>query len=274
MKTNCRPPYFVYFSLLLLVLGSLPAQENVSRELKRLNAKIDRERVRIDSLDAQIRILLPDLKNTLKATVEAKKQTDSVAILLINRINTLQNKIRILEDKAAYTDSTNFEILAQLVMVENKIVTLTNSFTEMYNLKSGKEEISSTAKISPVEYKRRYLESLSNYQNGNYEAAIKGFSELVVSDPMHELADNSQYWLAECYYSQKNFKRSILEFEKVFTFPGTDKDDDAQLKLGLAYQSMGNFEKAREEYQRLIDYFPGSEYYTKAKEALKQLKIE
>ncbi|MFQ6606209.1 MAG: tol-pal system YbgF family protein [Fidelibacterota bacterium] len=274
MKTHRRPPHLVYFSLLLLVLGSLPAQENVSRELKRLNAKIDRERVRIDSLDAQIRILLPDLKNTLKATVEAKKQTDSVAILLINRINTLQNKIRILEDKAAYTDSTNFEILAQLVMVENKIVTLTNSFTEMYNLKSGQEELSSTAKINPVEYKRRYLESLSNYQNGNYEAAIKGFSELVVSDPMHELADNSQYWLAECYYSQKNFKRSILEFEKVFTFPGTDKDDDAQLKLGLAYQSMGNYEKAREEYQRLIDYFPGSEYYTKAKEALKQLKIE
>ncbi|HJL75369.1 MAG TPA: tetratricopeptide repeat protein, partial [Candidatus Marinimicrobia bacterium] len=63
-------------------------------------------------------------------------------------------------------------------------------------------------------------------------------------------------------------------FEKVFTFPGTDKDDDAQLKLALAYQSMGNLEKAREEFQRLVDYFPGSEFYDRSKEALKQLTIE
>ena len=47
---------------------------------------------------------------------------------------------------------------------------------------------------------------------------------------------------------------------KVFNYAGTDKDDDAQLKLGLAYQSMGSIEKAKEEFQRLIDYFPGSEY--------------
>ena len=64
-----------------------------------------------------------------------------------------------------------------------------------------------------------------------------------------------------------------LEFEKVFTYAGTDKDDDAQLKIGLSYQSIGNVNKAKEEFQRLVDYFPGSEYYPKAKEALKQLSL-
>ncbi|MBC8216499.1 MAG: tetratricopeptide repeat protein [Candidatus Marinimicrobia bacterium] len=261
--------------LIFVILGGICfAQNSTSRELKRLNAKINREKVRVDSLETEIRILLPDLRNTLRATVNAKQQTDSVAIMLINRINTLQNKISHLEDKAAYVDSTNFELLAQLVMIENKIVTLTSSFTEMYSLKSGKTSPSHPAKISPAEYKKKYIESLSYYQNGGYEEATTGFSKLVINDPMNELADNSQYWLAECYYSLKNYKRAVKEFEKVFTFPGTDKDDDAQLKLGLAHQSMGNFEKAREEYQRLIDYFPGSEYYEKAKETLKQLNIE
>jgi TolA-binding protein len=46
------------------------------------------------------------------------------------------------------------------------------------------------------------------------------------------------------------------------------------LKLGLAYKSMGNLEKAREEFQRLVDYFPGSEFYDRSKEALKQLTIQ
>lgn len=266
--------------LLSIVLGcgamasTLMAQTNVERELRRLNAKIEREKVRTDSLETQIRILLPELKNALEATVQAKKQTDSIAILLVNRINTLHNKIRILEDKAEYTDSTNFEILSQLVMIENKIITLTNSFTEMYNLKKEDLYTVKNAKLSAIEYKKLYLEYLGYYQNSDFNKAIKGFADLVLTNPTHDLADNSQYWLAECYYASKNFKRSVIEFEKVFSFPGTDKDDDAQLKLGLAYQNMGNIEQARTEYTRLLDYFPNSEYYQTAKEALKKLSVQ
>jgi TolA-binding protein len=268
-------PRIILFIFLVLNIGTVQGQQaDIKRELKRLNAKIDRERVRTDSLETQISILLPDLRNTLIATVDAKKQTDSVAILLINRINTLQNKIRMLEDKSIYTDSTNFVILAQLMMIENKIVTLTNSFTEMYSLRSEKRGGVIKTKISPAEYQRRYIEALSYYQNSDYNQGIKGFSELVLEDPSNKLADNSQYWLAECYYSTKNYKRAALEFEKVFTFPGTDKDDDSQLKLALAYQSLGNLVKAREEYQRMVDYFPSSEYYSRAKESLKHLSIE
>jgi TolA-binding protein len=253
----------------------LSAQDSATkREMKRLNAKIDRENVRVDSLDTQIRMLLPELQNALKANLKAKEQTDSVAILLINRINTIQNKMRLIEDKTAYIDSVNFEILAQLVMIENKIVTLTNSFTEMYNLKTNKGNDKVSAKISPSDYKRIYIEALSSYQNGKFEKAVTGFSGLVMSDPGNDLADNSQYWLAECYYTMKNYKRAVIEFEKVFTFAGTDKDDDAQLKLGHCHRSMGNIEKAREEYQRLTDYFPGSEFYEKARESLKQLKVQ
>jgi len=204
-------PRIILFIFLVLSTGTAQAQQtDIKRELKRLNAKIDRERVRTDSLETQISILLPDLRNTLRATVDAKKQTDSVAILLINRINTLQNKIRMLEDKSIYTDSTNFEILAQLVMIENKIITLTNSFTEMYSLRSEKQGGVIKTKISTAEYQRKYIEALSYYQNGDYNQAIKGFSELVLEDPSNKLADNSQYWLAECYYSIKNYKRATL----------------------------------------------------------------
>jgi len=252
---------------------NLSAQSE-KQQIKRLNEKVNQLYIHIGELETKLNILLPELQTTLKATVAAKEQTDSVSILIINRINTIQNKIRLLEDKAAYSDSTNFELLAQLVMIENKIITLANSFTELYNVRNDQTPASPSSKISPTEYKRLYIESLSNFQNGIYGQSIKGFSKLVISDPQNNLADNSQYWLAECYYSQKNYKRAIIEFEKVFTFAGTDKDDDAQLKLGLAYQSMGNLEKAREEFQRLVDYFPGSEFYDRSKEALKQLTIQ
>ena len=111
------------------------------------------------------------------------------------------------------------------------------------------------------------------YQNGDYDKAVTLFSKLVQTDSSNDLADNSQYWLAECYYTMKNYKRAVSEFTKVFSFPATDKDDDAQLKLGHCYRSMGNTKKAIEEYQRLVDYFPGSEFYSKALESIKQLNI-
>ena len=110
-------------SVIFLSFTFVFAQDSATkREMKRLNTKIDRENIRVDSLDTQIRMLLPELQNALNANLKAKQQTDSVAILLINRINMMQNKMRLIEDKTAYIDSVNFEILAQLVMIENKIL--------------------------------------------------------------------------------------------------------------------------------------------------------
>ena len=260
-------------SLFLLQEFIFSQSNSLAREIRNINDKIANQSIKTDSLDAQISLLLPELQNALKANLKAKEQTDSVAIVLINRINTIQNKMRLIEDKAAYIDSVNFEILAQLVMIENKIVTLTNSFTEIYTLKNARPSKSNPSSISPEQYKKNYIDALSFYQNGEYDKAVTLFSKLVQTDSSNDLADNSQYWLAECYYTMKNYKRAVSEFTKVFSFPATDKDDDAQLKLGHCYRSMGNTKKAIEEYQRLVDYFPGSEFYNKALESIKQLNI-
>ena len=143
-------------------------------------------------------------------------------------------------------------------------------------MKSEKNIVAHTVKVSPSEYKEIYIAAMSNYHKGNYEEAIQGFSVLVVSDPNNEikLADNSQYWLAECYYSQKNYKRSITEFKKGSRFSSSDKEEDAQLKLGHAFLSMGDLDKAREAYQDLIDQYPNSEYRHVAWETIKQITTE
>lgn len=263
--------HIILFSFILLTSFAL-GQSDSGRELRRLNAKIDRVRVQVDSLQLDNQILLPELMSAFKQAVKSKAQQDSITLVILKRINTLSNKISNLENQSRYMDSTALEIFNKLVLIENKIVTLTNSYSEMAQLKSGFPS-SDEPKFNAAQYKQTYMTSLGHFQNQEFDDAIVGFKELVSSDATNDLADNSQYWLAECYYSQKEFKRAIAEFEKVFTYSGTDKDDDAQLKIGLSYQSMGNVNKAREEFQRMIDYFPGSEYYPKAKDALKQLSI-
>ncbi len=269
-----RPTYLIIVAVSFFCLNNVVfGQNSTDRELRRLNAKIDRIRVQVDSLELDNQILLPELMSAFKQSVKSVSHQDSVTLVILKRINNLSNRIDRLENQSNSRDSTNLEILNKLVLVENKIVTLANSYNEMSRLKSG-GPISSAPEYNAAQYKQAYMESLTNFQNQEFDKAIDGFRDLVQSDPRNELADNSQYWLAECFYSQKDFKRAINEFAKVFTYAGTDKNDDAQLKIGLSYQSMGNVPKAREEFQRMIDYFPGSEYYPKAKEALKQLSLD
>ena len=85
---------------------------------------------------------------------------------LEDQMYEMQNKIVNLENQSKYMDSTALEIFNKLVLVENKIVTLTNSYNEMAKLKSG-EPISSEPKFNSAEYKKTYMESLGHLQNQN-----------------------------------------------------------------------------------------------------------
>ena len=84
----------------------------------------------------------------------------------------------------------------------------------------------------------------------------------------HDLADNSQYWIGEIYYALNDYRSSIKEFEKVFSFPGTNKADDAQYKLGLCYMNIGQKDNANKQFNNLMEFYPKSEFNKKAKEYL------
>ena len=113
------------------------SSKNYDKELRRLNAKIDRVRVLVDSLEFNDRLLLPELMSAFRKSVSSKAQQDSITVVMMKRINTLNNKIAKLENQAKFMDSTSLEIYNKLVMIENKIVTLTNSYSEMSQMKSG-----------------------------------------------------------------------------------------------------------------------------------------
>ncbi len=186
-----------------------------------------------------------------------------------NTLIKVQNKIHILEDRTFYTDSLYFEIVNDLVMIENKIESLISSYKEMTEI-SGKKKTRVIPKITDEEYQTKYIEALSNYQNAEWNLSLDGFKFLIQADSNHDLADNCQYWIGEVYYSLKDFKRSIKEFEKVFTFPGTNKSDDAQFKLGLCYVNIGQLDKAKQEFESLLEFYPNSEYYKRSQEYLQK----
>ena len=188
---------------------------------------------------------------------------------ITNTLIKMQNKIHILEDKTFYTDSLYFGIVNDLVMIENQIESLISSYKEMNEI-SGNKQTNVIPNITSEEYQAKYIESLSHYQNGEWNASLDKFQFLIQVDSNHDLAENCQYWIGEVYYALKDFRRSIKEFEKVFTFPGTNKSDDAQFKLGLCYVNIGQIDKAKQEFENLLEFYPNSEYYKRSQEYLKK----
>lgn len=120
--------------------------------------------------------------------------------------------------------------------------------------------------------KMTYQNALRDFDARRIDSALKGFSEVLAAAPRDGLADNAQYWIGECYYGRKNYIQAIKEFQKVFTYPRSSKDDDAQLKIGLCYSRMGDAEKAVIELKRLTVDYPESEYVGRAEALLRDLQ--
>jgi len=121
-------------------------------------------------------------------------------------------------------------------------------------------------------YSSRYQEALQAYRAKRLGEAIQKFEALLAENSKNSLADNSQYWIGEAYYDQGQYQQAILSFEKVFSYPNSNKDDSAQLKLGLCYVKLNDQSRAREEFQKLINNYPSSEYIGIARQFIAQIE--
>ncbi|NTU60392.1 MAG: tol-pal system protein YbgF, partial [Deltaproteobacteria bacterium] len=91
-----------------------------------------------------------------------------------------------------------------------------------------------------------YRRAMGSFRDGRYGQSILDFEEFLGRYPDHEYADNAQYWIGECYYSQREYAEAIVEFGRVLErFSQREKAPDALLKIGLSYQRLGEAEKAR-----------------------------
>jgi tol-pal system protein YbgF len=118
-----------------------------------------------------------------------------------------------------------------------------------------------------------YAGALALYSSRDYQQATARFTEFVADYPDHKLAGNAQYWIGECYYSQKRFAEAADEFSKVEkAYPASHKVPAALLKKGLALAEIKRLPEAQAALQRVVDRYGQSEEAAKAKERLERWK--
>jgi hypothetical protein len=113
-------------------------------------------------------------------------------------------------------------------------------------------------------YEEQYNEALNLYLSYQYEKALAIFQFLLSSDISHSLADNCQYWIGECYFGMKSYKKALESFQKVLSFPQSNKNEDALFMMARCYLNLGKKEEASRTLQRFIDEYPKSRHIESA----------
>jgi tol-pal system protein YbgF len=126
---------------------------------------------------------------------------------------------------------------------------------------------------SPVGGDEIYRAAYADYTQGSYDLAISGFGDYLAKYPKGSLAANSQYWLGECYYSQKRFKEAIIAFEAVLkNYPKSPKAPGALLKKGYSYLGLGDVAGGKGALMEVWEKYPKTREATLAEDMLRKMQ--
>ena len=107
--------------------------------------------------------------------------------------------------------------------------------------------------------RRLYDRVMDEFKHRDYEAAMAGFRLFIELHSQSSLAANAQYWIGECQYRMGRYRDALKSFyEVVSNYPLSPKLAASTLKLGQTYTKLGDHEKARLMFDRVVEEYPDS----------------
>jgi tol-pal system protein YbgF len=134
------------------------------------------------------------------------------------------------------------------------------------------DSASAPQSLTPAQIKAIYDNAYLDLNRGNYSLALIGFQDYLSRNPDSDLSDNAQYWIGECYYAQRDFRRAIEELGLVDRdYPLGDKVPASLLKIGYSHLQLDDREAAKEVLRDLINRFPTSDEAAQARAKIRTL---
>ncbi len=109
------------------------------------------------------------------------------------------------------------------------------------------------------------------YRAGDYPAVVAICDVLPKAEQNYGQTDQVAYWCGDAYFSVGRFESALQILESSSTIDSPIQDD-AIILVGLILMKQGRANEARDHFQRIIDYYPESDYHRLAGLTLKELK--
>ena len=190
-----------------------------------------------------------------------------------------QSQLQLIIEKLDETNKQLVRTQEELIALKTSSESLSEKQTEEAGVaqpsEEKKEEVVPKEQEAPsvfISPQQIYNTAYSDYLKGNYQLAIEGFRQYIENFRESPLADNAQYWIGECYFSQGDYGKAIEEFNKlILNFPQGDKVPAAYLKKGYSYFALGEKEKGIVVLKLLISKFPETEEAKLAEQKIKEV---
>jgi tol-pal system protein YbgF len=117
-----------------------------------------------------------------------------------------------------------------------------------------------------------YNNALRDYNAGKYQLAMQEFMDYLKFYSDTDLAGNAQFYIADIEFRQGDFQKAVQDYDRVLEkYPGGNKVPAAQLKKGFALLELGQRDAGSKELNSLIARFPRSIEASQARDRLKNL---
>jgi tol-pal system protein YbgF len=116
-----------------------------------------------------------------------------------------------------------------------------------------------------------YRVAYAAWRSEDTGACVDRFRDFLQTYPASAYADDSAYWLADCYFKQGDYKTAVLRFDDVVSrYPSGNKAADALYRQGEALLRLGpKFGKAASKaFERVLTEYPDSGRAVEAKQQL------
>jgi tol-pal system protein YbgF len=119
---------------------------------------------------------------------------------------------------------------------------------------------------------RVFNTAFGDYVTGKYDIAIQGFDYYIKTFPTSPEVPRARFHIAESHYGKGANKEAVTAYEQVITLhKGTEWESQALYKQGLAYEQLGQIERAKANWERVRADFPDSSAAVLAQQALARI---
>ena len=275
----------ILISCCLIILGGCVTQDEF--------IALDNRLTQMELRDAEARQNTEKLESQVKTSTSGEKTLRQQTASLRAAIDQLNDDLRKLngqfEEVEFSSKKQRTEVEALVTDVGSQLAVLTEMSNrnnerlariERYlNLETAEKPGSKIKAASPVKVKKElseneiYNRAKQAFDQGNSEAARKGFEELIKRFPKSDNADNAQFWIGEIFYREKWYEKAILEYQKVIeNYPKGNKVPASLLKQGFAFLNLGDKANSRLILQELARKYPKTNEAKIAAEKIKELK--
>lgn len=119
-----------------------------------------------------------------------------------------------------------------------------------------------------------YDNGMQAFNNRQYEAALRSFSDFTKTYSKNKLVSNAWFWQGECQYQMKNYAEAALAYENVISgYPNSVKAPASYLKQGMCFIQLNKKPAAKQRLTELTRKYPKAPETARAKQVIKQNKL-